>query len=224
MEGGFITLHRKITQWEWYTDANTFKVFVHLLLTANHDDKKWRGITVKRGQTLTSRSHLAKETGLSVQNVRTALEHLKSTNEITTQTTKHYTLITVAKYDDYQSKEKRLARQSTNSQPTANQQVTTNNNDNNDNKKQLYYGEFQNVKLSDAELEKLKTKFPDSFEERIEKLSSYMASKGKSYKSHYATILTWARKENNGNERIKDRVTEDSGQVEDYSDIFINGA
>lgn len=56
------------------------------------------------------------------------------------------------------------------------------------------YGEYNNVLLTDAELEKLKAEYLD-YEERIERLSSYVASTGKSYKSHYATIRNWARKD-----------------------------
>lgn len=57
------------------------------------------------------------------------------------------------------------------------------------------YGEYKNVLLSDEDIEKLKTEFPTDYEERIERLSSYMASKGTSYKNHLATIRNWARKE-----------------------------
>lgn len=57
------------------------------------------------------------------------------------------------------------------------------------------YGEFGNVALTDDELEKLKQKFPNSWEVKIEKLSSYLAQFNKKYKSHYATILNWARNE-----------------------------
>lgn len=56
------------------------------------------------------------------------------------------------------------------------------------------YGEYANVLLTDEELDKLKSDYPD-WEERIERLSSYVASTGKSYKSHYATIRNWARKD-----------------------------
>ena len=56
------------------------------------------------------------------------------------------------------------------------------------------YGEYNNVLLTDDELEKLKDEFPD-WEQRIDRLSSYVASTGKSYKSHYATIRNWARKD-----------------------------
>jgi len=56
------------------------------------------------------------------------------------------------------------------------------------------YGEYKNVLLTDDELEKLKTEYSD-YEERIERLSGYIASTGKAYKSHYATIRNWARKD-----------------------------
>lgn len=56
------------------------------------------------------------------------------------------------------------------------------------------YGEYKNVLLTDEELEKLKAEYPD-YDVRIERLSSYVASTGKAYKSHYATIRNWARKD-----------------------------
>lgn len=128
-KGGFVKLHRSMLGWEWYDDPNTFRVFVHILLRANYEDKRWHGIEIKRGQLLTSRAKLAKETSLSTQSVRTALLHLKSTGEITIESTKRATLITVANYDLYQSvpsrPTNRATNKSTNSQPTANQEVTT---------------------------------------------------------------------------------------------------
>ena len=73
-----------------------------------------------------------------------------------------------------------------------------NNIDNNiiNNKVYNIYGEFKNVKLTDEEYKKLEDK---NLLPYIEKLSSYIASKGKKYKSHYATILTWSRKEQKEN-------------------------
>jgi len=56
------------------------------------------------------------------------------------------------------------------------------------------YGEYNNVLLTDEELDKLKDEYID-WQDRIENLSSYVASTGKSYKSHYATIRNWARKD-----------------------------
>lgn len=59
------------------------------------------------------------------------------------------------------------------------------------------YGEYNNVLLSDAELEKLKAEFPNDYQSRIERLSGYMQSKGVRYKDHLATIRNWARRDNN---------------------------
>ena len=57
------------------------------------------------------------------------------------------------------------------------------------------YGNYNNVLLSDDDLEKLKTEFPKDWQNRIERLSEYIASSGKSYKNHLATIRSWARKD-----------------------------
>lgn len=57
------------------------------------------------------------------------------------------------------------------------------------------YGEYQNVLLSDSDMEKLQAEFPTDWEERIERLSAYMASTGKGYKNHLATIRNWARRD-----------------------------
>lgn len=57
------------------------------------------------------------------------------------------------------------------------------------------YGEYQNVLLSDEELEKLKSEFPSDWAARIERLSEYIASSGKKYRSHLATIRSWAKKD-----------------------------
>lgn len=62
------------------------------------------------------------------------------------------------------------------------------------------YGEYKNVLLSDQELEKIKEEYPD-WETRIETLSGYIASTGKTYKSHYATIRNWARRDQEKKEK-----------------------
>lgn len=119
---GWIKIHRKLIEWEWYNDINTKVVFLHLLLTANHKEKKWQGHTILRGQKLTSLEHLSKEVGLSIQQTRTALNKLKSTNEITIKSTNKYTLITIEKYSDYQDKDEDNNKQNN----TRNNKRTTN--------------------------------------------------------------------------------------------------
>lgn len=111
---GWIKLYRKIINWEWYKDNNTKIVFLHLLLTANHREKKWNGITIKRGQKLTSLRNLSKECNLSIQQVRTALNKLQTSNEIKVKTSNNNTLITINNYSNYQTKSKtKLSKVST---------------------------------------------------------------------------------------------------------------
>lgn len=89
-----------------------------------------------------------------------------------------------------------------------------------DNINNIYYGEFKNVALSEEELEKLKVRFPYDWQERVDRLSEYMKSKGKRYKSHYATILQWGRKDKDANQG-QDKQSKDSGSGTgntDYSD------
>lgn len=57
------------------------------------------------------------------------------------------------------------------------------------------YGEYKNVLLSDEDMEKLKAEFPADWQQRIERLSGYIASTGKSYKNHLATIRNWAKRD-----------------------------
>ncbi len=98
-EHGFIKLHRSILDWRWYKDVNTCHLFTHLQLMANYTSGDFRTHTLKRGQLITSLKHLSEQTGLTVQQVRTALNHLKSTNDITINSTSKYTMITINNYE-----------------------------------------------------------------------------------------------------------------------------
>ena len=121
-------------KWEWYEDVNTKAVFLHLLLTANWKDKRWKGILIKRGQRWASRNTLARETGLSEQSIRTALEHLEATGEITIKTTNRGTLINVEKYSDYQiqsGEANQRSNQRSNQRPTSDQPLLNKDNNNN---------------------------------------------------------------------------------------------
>jgi hypothetical protein len=102
MVDGWIKLHRSLLSWEWYSDIPTKTVFIHLLLSANHADASFRGRKILRGQRWTSIGHLANETGLTVKQVRVAIEKLQSTKELTSEGASDGTMITVCKYDSYQ--------------------------------------------------------------------------------------------------------------------------
>ena len=77
LENGFIMLPRSITNWQWYDEPNTMRIFLHLLLTANYTDRSWHGVPVLRGQRICTYGVLAGELGMSIQQVRTALSHLE---------------------------------------------------------------------------------------------------------------------------------------------------
>lgn len=100
----FIKIDRNIMRWGWYTDANTAHLFIHLILKANIEEHKFRDMVVKRGQLFTSLPHLANETGMTVNEVRTALKHLTSTGEITDESQPFGRLISVVSYNLYQDK------------------------------------------------------------------------------------------------------------------------
>lgn len=124
---GFFKLYRSMINWEWFKDSSTLHVFIYCLLKANHKDQRYKGDVVKRGSFFTSRKIIAEETGLTEQSVRTALKHLKSTNELTISTSPKGTVISVNNYDEYQT----VTNPLTNNQPTPNQQLTTNKNEKN---------------------------------------------------------------------------------------------
>lgn len=127
---GFIVISRNILDWEWFQDANTLQVFLYLILKANWKDKVWQRRKIKRGQLVTSLAKLSLETGLSVRSVRTALEHLQATNQVTSETTPKYRIITIKNYSKYQDVANKPTskatnnRQSNDKQPTSKRQTT----------------------------------------------------------------------------------------------------
>lgn len=100
---GWIKLHRKFISWEWFTNPHTMTLFVYLLLSANRQPKKWKGVDIQTGELVTSIRKLASKTGLSERHTRTSLNNLKTTHEIAIKTTHNYSIITICKYADYQS-------------------------------------------------------------------------------------------------------------------------
>lgn len=106
LDNGFIKLHRSILDWEWYTDVNTKVLFVHLLLTANIKKASFQGHEIPKGARVCSYATLAEETGLSVRNIRTSINHLKSTGEVTVTKTPKFSIISMKNWSKYQQGDK----------------------------------------------------------------------------------------------------------------------
>lgn len=106
MDGSYIKLSRGLLDWEWYSDINTTRAFIHMLLKANWRDGNFKGVPVPRGSFVSSIGKLANETGLTEREIRTAISHLKTTGEVTSKTTNKFTVFSVVKYDLYQASDK----------------------------------------------------------------------------------------------------------------------
>ena len=113
---GYIKLHRKILKWEWYKKGEMFKLFSYLLLCASHNEHRFEGVALKPGQMPFGYKKTSKDTGISVQSVRTYIKRLKSTHEITIESTPNGSIITIVRWLDFQTS----TRISTNDQQTIN--------------------------------------------------------------------------------------------------------
>lgn len=206
---GYIKLYRKMMKWGWYTDTNAKCVFLHLLFLAQYETCFFRGIKLEIGQAVTSIREISVQTGISMQSVRTAIKHLKSTQEITQCTHGKFSVFTIQNYAEYQGDNTAYNKQVTQSQHTANTEVTQTlilrNQEVKKSRKEKdipygiskkKYGEFENVLLDGQEHGKLVDSLGDiGAAEYIERLSAYLAQTGHRYKSHYATLLNWWRKD-----------------------------
>lgn len=225
---GYIKLYRKMMKWGWYTDTNAKCVFLHLLFLAQYETCFFRGIKLEIGQAVTSIREISVQTGISMQSVRTAIKHLKSTQEITQCTHGKFSVFTIQNYAEYQGDNTASNKQVTQSQHTANTEVTQTlilrNQEVKKSRKEKdipygiskkKYGEFENVLLDGQEHGKLVDSLGDiGAAEYIERLSTYLAQTGHRYKSHYATLLNWWRKDGQPVKRTPapHRVKPDAGR------------
>ena len=218
MNVGYISLHRKIMNHpDYFAEPFTrIQAWMDLLLIANHSEgriyKRGNLIIINRGEVGYSKERLADRWQWNRKKVTKFLDRLELDGQIVQemgqqnaqQKNRLLSKILIVNYDEYQ-------RNGTTEYTTEGQQKVqqkdTNNNDNNDkNEKEIKiapkkkplkksYGELSNVNLSDIEYEKLKDKLKGSLPDYIDRLSLYISSKGEKYKSHYATILVWFKKD-----------------------------
>lgn len=126
---GFIKLHRSILKWEWWQDENTRNVFLWLLLNANWEDSRFQGHEIPKGSLVTSYHKIAENLNISERNARTAINHLKSTGEVTVKVTRRFSIVTIENWEKYQCLESASDKQNDNltvSQVSAKRQASDN--------------------------------------------------------------------------------------------------
>lgn len=186
-------------EWEWYQNTNVMSLFIHILFLCNWEDKKWQGQIIKRGSFITSIDHLAKDTGLTSQETRTALDKLISTGEVNKQTTNKYTIVTVNKYNDYQGVNKQI----TNEQQTNNKQITTTKEykeikEYKEEEKTLLFSSYENITEKEITAISIKYQVPEAFvKSKLDDMTNWVESIGKPkyYKNYYRALCNWVKKD-----------------------------
>lgn len=102
-ESGFIKIYRSLLSWEWYDDIITKTVFLHLLLTVNIKDSRFRGVEVPKGSRVYSYNSLCEELGITMRQARTAISHMRTTGEVTTQNYPQFSIISIQNWDKFQT-------------------------------------------------------------------------------------------------------------------------
>lgn len=110
---GYVYLDKRILDWEWWDDVNTYRLFTYLILSANYKESKFMGAEIPRGSLAISLPKLSENISLTIRQTRTALEHLKSTGEVTVKRHAKFSIISVNNYDKYQTSDRRNDSQTT---------------------------------------------------------------------------------------------------------------
>ncbi len=144
MMQGWIKLHRKIMEWEWWDDFNVLRLWIYILLMANHTARSWHGITVPAGTFITSLDKLAAGTKLTVNEVRTALDKLKACANITCRVTNKYQAVSVVNWAAYQSDAEKITGGDSDAPQADGKPLTATKNDKND-KNSINYQKIVNM-------------------------------------------------------------------------------
>ena len=174
-----------------------FKIWFYLVNKANHKDNK----LFKRGTCFMKYEWIMEKTKATSSQIKHCIEYLKHARQIATQKKTRGLLVTIIKYDFYQTLNNYYYAESQTERKTKGKQkenkshtiLKNDKNDKNDKKKREY---APLVFMTEEEHQKLLSELGDPLtKEYIKDLSLYLQSKGKRYKSHYATILAWHRKD-----------------------------
>src|SRR3990167_4489240 len=98
----FVKIYDDMEDWQCYHDSKMVHLFLHLILKANFQDGYFMGTEIKRGQLATGRKSLSERLRMSEMSIRSRLEKLVETKEVTIKTTNHFSIITICNYEKYQ--------------------------------------------------------------------------------------------------------------------------
>lgn len=218
---GWVKLHDRFLDWEWFDRPEMVKIFIYFLLRANYEDVEWHGIIVHRGQFVTTLPQIESDTGLSTKIIRKCIERLIETREIEQKTTNKNRVITICKYDYYQGcpdekgqpkGSQRADKGQTKGRPYITEEQNNRQKENNKTKVLLQKkddddeisGEIDRaakppkhhyapeVLLTENEHKLLVERYgADAAAWMIQKLDDYKAARGTTYKSDYRAILNW---------------------------------
>jgi hypothetical protein len=102
MKQGWFKMYRSIVDWEWFKEHDITCFFIYCLSNANHSDRNWRGLLIKRGQLVLSRSTACRDLGISDRRYRTIISKLIKSGEITAEPSANHTIITICNWNSYQ--------------------------------------------------------------------------------------------------------------------------
>lgn len=211
----YIKLFRKMLTWEWYGDTNTVRLFLHILLKANYEPSKYRGYEIGAGECVFGRKKWAKELGLSERQVRTSLEHLKTTNEVSTRATNKFTIIHVEKWEFWQIEEGRATTKTTNKKsnesPTSDQQPTTS-------KESKNIRNIPTIYMVREYVEENHLNVDADYFFRYYETAEWKDAKGKPVKNWKLKCLTWHRR--NEDERHNRDDAQSETKPDGWSKIF----
>lgn len=219
--GTYFLLSRNIFESQiWREDSDVVRLFIWAVGHARHqyEPKKYPHVTIYRGEFVTSLSHIAEENEYIVNNsvrkwsrtkVFRMLQKLEKDGYIKLACDTYGTHVKICNYEFYQLQ----SNYTCNNSVTTCETINNDNNEKHSNKregggasvscktptqdKKIPFGEFNNVMMTQAEFDKLAERFGKvNADAYVERCSSYVASVGKRYKSHYATICGWMRKDN----------------------------
>lgn len=199
---GWIKVHRRLKESAVFGDPDLLKLWLLCLLKATHKPREVviekQVVRLEPGQFVTGRFELEKEYNdgvpnrkkISASTLQRWLRKLETWQMLNIKTYSKFSIVTVSNWTEYQQDEQQVNNKWT----TDEQQVNTDKNVKNDKNEKKVYGEF--VRLTEEEHQKLTERLGQALTtDYIERLDNYIGSKGKKYKSHYHTILSWVRKD-----------------------------